>query len=403
MKVNCPKCNGLGSVVVDYKECSNCGGTGYEEDSFDVGNHFKGVNSKARAKFDLGAEQDIPCEVCNGKGQVEVYEDCPYCNGTGQVNVCRDCGKPLAQGDICSDCDAKRKEDKMKREEAEKKRIAREKEVKDVYVLDPLCEMRDIDYDKLYKGKITRIEKYGAFISLNNNVWGLMRGEVSGYSVGEEVIVFVTSIKSREGKIDFAPAYVRNHRLIKLTKSIARTLIKDLDSKMGSMVRIDGEVLQIQQTSGPTIFIVTDESGVAEVAAFDEAGVRAYPEVSEGDAVEILGEVNQHGGKTQIESSSMVKLEGSKKEELQKLIDDALNARAEPEDVDFLVKSDVLNRLKPKMREAARKIRRAILDGRTILLRHHNDADGICAGVSMEKALIPLIEEINPSMNLKML
>ena len=72
---------------------------------------------------------------------------------------------------------------------------------------------------------------------------------------------------------------------------------------MGKMVRIDGEVLQVQQTSGPTIFTVTDESGVAEVAAFDEAGVRAYPEVSEGDAVEILGDVNQHGGKTQIESS----------------------------------------------------------------------------------------------------
>ena len=49
------------------------------------------------------------------------------------------------------------------------------------------------------------------------------------------------------------------------------------------------------------------------------------------------------------------------------------------------------------MREAARKIRRAILDGRTILLRHHNDADGICAGVAMEKALIPLIEYANPS------
>ena len=397
MKINCPKCNGLGSVVIDYKECSSCGGTGYEEDSFDIGNHFKGVNSKARAKFDLGAEQDVPCEACNGKGQVEVYDDCAYCGGTGQVNVCRDCGKPLSEGDICSECDAKRKEDKKKRQEAEEKRIAREKEVKDVYILDPLCEMKDISYDKLYKGKITRIEKYGAFISLNNNVWGLMRGEVSGYSVGEEVIVFVTSIKSREEKIDFAPAYVRNHRLIKLTKSIPRTVISNLESKMGNMVRIDGEVLQVQQTSGPTIFIITDESGVTEVAAFDEAGVRAYPEVSEGDAVEVLGEVNQHGGKTQIESSAMTKLEGSKKEDLQKLIDDALNKKAEPEDVEFLVKSDVLNRLKPKMREAARKIRRAILDGRTILLRHHNDADGICAGVAMEKAVVPLIEEINPS------
>ena len=49
------------------------------------------------------------------------------------------------------------------------------------------------------------------------------------------------------------------------------------------------------------------------------------------------------------------------------------------------------------MREAAQKIRRAILDGRTILLRHHNDADGICSGVAMEKAIIPLIEKANPS------
>ena len=398
MKKNCPKCNGSGSIVVDYKECSSCGGTGYEEDSFDVGNHFKGVNNNARAKFDLGAEQDIPCEVCNGKGQVEVYEECGYCNGTGQINVCRDCGKPLDEKyDICAECGAKRKEDKMKRKEAEEKRIAREKEVKDVYILDPLVQMRDMDRDKLYKGKITRIEKYGAFVTLNNNVWGLMRGEVSGYNVGEEVIVFITSIKSREGKIDFAPAYVRNHRIIKLTKSIPRTAVEDLESKMGRMVRIDGEVLQVQQTSGPTIFIITDETGVTEVAAFDEAGVRSYPEISEGDAVEVLGEVNQHGGKTQIESSSMVKLEGTKKDDILKLIDDALNEKAKPEDVEFLVKSDILNKLKPKMREAAQKIRRAILDGRTVLLRHHNDADGICAGVAMEKAVVPLIEEINPS------
>ena len=79
------------------------------------------------------------------------------------------------------------------------------------------------------------------------------------------------------------------------------------------------------------------------------------------------------------------------------MIEDALNKRAEPDDVDFLVKSDVLNRLKPKMREAAQKIRRAILDGRSILLRHHNDADGICSGVAMEKAIVPLVEQVNPS------
>lgn len=192
MKTKCPKCKGIGSVVVDYKECDACGGTGYEDDVFDIGNHFKGVSSKARDKFDLGGEEDIPCEACNGKGQVEVYEECPYCHGTGQVNVCRDCGKLLDEKyDICHECGEKRKAEKMKHDEYEAKR----KQARDVYVLDSMCNMKDIDRDKLYKGKITRIERYGAFVTLNNNVWGLMRGDVSEYNVGEEIIVFVTSIK----------------------------------------------------------------------------------------------------------------------------------------------------------------------------------------------------------------
>ncbi len=394
MKTKCPKCKGIGSVVVDYKECEACGGTGYEEDLFDVGSHFKGVNSKARDKFDLGGDEDVPCEVCNGKGQVEVFEDCKYCNGTGQVNVCRDCGALISEDeDVCSDCMEKRKVEKMKHDEY----VARQNQARDVYVLDALCNMRDMDKDKLYKGQITRIERYGAFVTLNNNVWGLMRGDVSDYKVGDEVIVFITAIKSRENKIDLAPAYVDKYRLIKLTKSIPRTLIKQLEEKKGKIVRIDGEVQQIQQTSGPTIFIISDESGTTEIAAFDKAGERSYPEIELGDAVQVIGEVNEHSGKTQIESSSMTKLGEENTKKLHALIDKALNKRAEPEDVDFLVKSDVLNRLKPKMREAARRIRRAILDGRTILLRHHNDADGICAGVAMEKALVPLIEEINPS------
>ena len=394
MKTKCPKCNGVGSVVVDYKECDACGGTGFEEDTFDIGNHFKGVNSNARAKFDLGGEEDIPCEACNGKGQVEVYEECPHCHGTGQINVCRDCGKLLDEKyDLCYECGEKRKADKMKYDEFEAKR----NQARDVYVLDGLCNIRDIDKDKLYKGKITRIENYGAFVSLNNNVWGLMRGDASEYNVGEEIIVFITAIKSREGKIDFAPAYVESYNIKKLTKSIPRTLINQLDEKKGKIVRIDGEVQQIQQTSGPTIFIISDETSIAEIAAFDKAGERSYPEIELGDAVQVIGEVNEHGGKTQIESSSMIKLDEENRRNLHKLIDDALNRRAMPQDVDFLVKSDVLNRLRPKMYEAAQKIRRAILDGRTILLRHHNDADGIVSGVAMEKAIVPLIQEVNPS------
>ena len=49
------------------------------------------------------------------------------------------------------------------------------------------------------------------------------------------------------------------------------------------------------------------------------------------------------------------------------------------------------------MHSAAKAIRRAVLDGRSILVRHHADADGICAGVAIEKAVVPLLKEINNS------
>ncbi|MDL2270687.1 DHH family phosphoesterase [Methanobrevibacter sp. OttesenSCG-928-I08] len=393
MKKDCPKCKGSTSVIVDYKECDSCGGTGFE-DVIELGDHFKSVNTNAKAKFDLETDQDIPCEVCNGKGQVPIYEDCEYCDGTGVVSVCRECGKAIdPKYDYCIECDKILKEEKMK----EKERRDKENEVKTVYKLDPLCEMKDMDKEKLYIGKITRTEKYGVFVTLNNNVWGLMRGDTSHFNVGDEVIVKVTAIKPKERQIDLTEAYAKNYNIETLKKEIKRTKIIDLEGVMGQVIKINGEVLQIQQTSGPTIFTITDESSITWVAAFDEAGVRAYPDIEIGNVIEVLGDVNQHGGKTQIESKSITKLGGESEKFIKDLIEKGLDEKAEPPEVDFLVKSNVLNDLKPKMRKAAKTIRRAILDGRSILIRHHADADGICAGVAMEKAILPLIEDINPN------
>ena len=393
MKKDCNKCQGTGSVITDYKECDSCGGTGYE-DSIELGSHFKGVTSNAKAKFDLESEEDIPCEVCNGKGQIPVYGDCAFCEGTGKINVCPECNTPIdSKYDYCERCNDKIKNEKTRREEMLKK----ENEVKTVYKIDPLVEMKDMDTERLYLGKVTRVEKYGSFVTLSNNVWGLMRGDISDYKVGDEVIVQVTVVKAREGKIDLAPANCKNYEIKTQRKEINRTKIADLEDVMGKVTKVNGEVLQIQQTSGPTIFTITDETSITWVAAFSEAGVRAYPDIEIGDIIEVLGDVNQHGGKVQIESQSLSKLSGSEEEYMHKLIEEALDERAEPDEVDFFVKSEVLNKLKPKMRKAAKTIRRAILDGRSILVRHHADADGICAGVAMEKAIVPLIDEINPS------
>ncbi len=400
MKKACPNCKGTGSIVTDTKVCEACDGTGYEEDSFEMKNHFKGVNSKASAKFDLDSNQDVPCEACKGKGTVDVTEECLRCHGSGEINVCSECGKELEEGkNYCDDCRGKLKELKKSRKTIKTKVESDISGKQIIYELDGLCEMSDLEMGSIYKGKVTKIERFGVFVSLNNQVWGLIRTRNSRNKVGDTVFVQVTNINERKHEVDFSLAQVTKGEcaIKRLKKKIKRTRIGSLDNDdLKKMIKIYGEVLQIQQTSGPTIFIISDETSITEVAAFDEPGVRMYPEIEVGDMVEVIGEVNQRNGGIQIESTSISELKPLLADKMREIIDKALDKKAEPADNDFLIKSPVLDRLRPKMREAAKVIRRAILEGRSILIRHHADADGICSGVAMEKAVVPYLKENNP-------
>jgi RecJ-like exonuclease len=399
MKKECLQCKGKGSVVVKRKVCTACDGTGFEN-TFEVKNHFKGINSNAKSKFDLESDQDVPCEVCGGTGKIDVYKKCEVCDGTGQINICIRCGKVIEDAkDYCDNCKiqiSKEEDERIKKEEERIKKIIESEQI--VYVLNALSEMDDLQKDTIYKGKISKVERYGIFVSLNKDVWGLLREKNSNYKAGDEIFVKISQIKKDRGQIDLTHASViGKYKFKTLKKDIARNTIVSLeDTVNGRNVMIQGEVIQIQQTSGPTIFTVTDETSITWAAAFDEAGVRAYPDINIGDIVEIIGELSEHGGKTQIESSSIDILDEEESKKMRELIEEALDKRAEVENIDLLVKSSILDKLKPKMMKAAKTIRRAVLDGRSVLVRHHADADGICAGVAMEKAVIPFLNEINP-------
>ena len=376
MKKTCLECKGKGYLVTSYQICEACHGTGVG-DQVDLQDHVKGLPKGARERYQLDVDEEVPCSVCKGKGEVEVTQTCPSCDGQGELNYCQKCGKQIEKGDFCGDCQSK--------------------EV--VYQLHPASDIGDLEVGAVYKGKVTKVVDFGVFVTFTKKVYGLMRMRASSYQVGDEVFARVTEIKTHRGEVDLEPARINGaYHLVKLKKELLRTPIGQVTPQdRGKDVRLVGEVIQIQQTTGPTIFTISDETGITWAAAFDQPGERVYPHVQTGHMVEVLGEVSLHGGKIQVETEYLERLTGPEATEARKVIDEALDKRAVPESTSLLQESPTLEKLRPLLARAAQSIRRAILDGRSILVRHHADADGICAGVAVEKAVIPLIKDINPA------
>jgi len=168
-------------------------------------------------------------------------------------------------------------------------------------------------------------------------------------------------------------------------------LVDELADLVGDLVRVEGEVETARQTSGPTIFELRDETGTVECAAFEEAGVRAYPEVDEGDIVRIEGEVERRRGDLQIETEALVILEDEERDAVTERMHEAMVAQARPEDVEPFASDEAVEAVTEPIRDAATAIRRAVLEGRPIVVRHADTVDGYVASTAIERATLPLI------------
>lgn len=362
MKSRCPTCKGTGRVIKEKMTCPACLGIG--KTSFSLG----------------GKNEGETCKKCNGTGKITIYETCPTCKGAKVVYYCKKCkrqmDKPTESG-LCHLC------------EQEQSPV--------VHALKPPIDPSLVRKGMFMLSRVEKITKVGVFVSLapDYNVLIRERDVTNDYAwdIGEEVIVKITHI-SEQGKLFGVPISLKDYVVRPLRGQVRKLMIADLsDDMIGSFISIKALVVSVLQTSGPTRFTLVDPSGTINAAAFIKPGERAFPEIVEDMVVAVFGEVTTHQNAIQIEIKDMEPLETEESETLLKEIEKAIDQKATPEDIKFLVKSPTLNKLKKELKKVAKRIRKAIYVGQPIYIRHHADADGTVAGFSVQYALQKLMEK----------
>jgi RecJ-like exonuclease len=263
-----------------------------------------------------------------------------------------------------------------------------------VYRLGSGCDLADVEEGNIYQGKVQGFANFGMFVQLNDRIKGLvhksnMKGE---HKERDSILVRVRQIRPN-GNIDLEEVQIQVYQVQTVERASITVRIAELTGKVGKTVAIEGEIAQIKQTSGPTIFTIVDETGTQNAAAFIVAGVRAYPEAELGNIVSVIGEVMMRNNQLQIEVDSLTIHTEEEAKTVRIRIEKALDARSEPQDIPLLVKSEVLEKLRPEMKKVAKIIRKAVFTSQPIILRHHADADGICSAVAIEQAVVALIRE----------
>ena len=171
------------------------------------------------------------------------------------------------------------------------------------------CDLADVEEQKIYAGKVQGFANFGMFVQLNDRIKGLVHKSnmKTEHKEKDPVLVKVRQIRPN-GNIDLEEVQVQVYQVQNVEKRSTTVRISDLSTRLGKTVAIEGEVAQIKQTSGPTIFTIVDESGTQNVAAFVEAGVRAFPEVELSNIVKVIGEVMKRNNQLQIEADAITAL-----------------------------------------------------------------------------------------------
>lgn len=293
---------------------------------------------------------------------------------------------------------------------------------------------------RFYRGTVDGFADFGVFVTIGESVTGLLhRSNIDGrlenldWDEGDEVIVQVEGVREN-GNVDLSwsirqspeefrgsgvhdptgeaeapeetPTEVTSETPAEDTpdtpaeesapevseRSFRTVDVTDLEDSVGDRVRLLGRITDIHQTNGPTLFTLRDDTGDIECAAFEAAGVRAFPEIEIGDIVSLVGRAERHRGNLQVETESIDALADEERREVAERIDAAETERAEPDDASLVLDDETLRDHADACVETATALRRATFDGRSIVIRHPTSVDGVVAGAGLEHALRTLTE-----------
>src|SRR3989344_2268749 len=159
---------------------------------------------------------------------------------------------------------------------------------------------------------------------------------------------------------------------------------------VGKTIKVIAKIDSVYQTSGPTIFFLTDGVSKFTAKAFLRPGTRAYPEIDKNATVTAVLRIQEYEGSIEGSISSLEKVNN---DQYNQQLERNRMKRLTTENVPFLVKSETLNSMRASFEKAAYTIKQAIADKRPIIIRHNADCDGYSGGVALERAILPLVKE----------
>ena len=166
--------------------------------------------------------------------------------------------------------------------------------------------------------------------------------------------------------------------------------IKNITEKLkGRVIDIIGKIERKADLLNPQIITVGDGTASIDAVSFKSLFSKFKP----GDVVRMTGKIKTNKGILEMEAFNIEKGNSKDHAKIIKRINEEIKKKSKIEQVENIVNTDKIKAMNPEFERCAVEIRKSIAQGEPVLIRHHYDCDGYCAGIALERAILPLIEK----------